>query len=416
MEAERRALFQKMLQSPSDLDVAFRYAALSSDAGDLEGAISTLERMLIYAPGLPRLQLELGVLYYRLSAYDVARTYFTAALQAPVVPDEVKDKVQAYLNAIDARTKDSQFSGTVTTGLRWQSNANAATSAISIQTTLASDPLLLNASARSDSDSNAFAAVHLRYSYDLGAQGDRLEGSLQAYAALQANHTELNTGFAELHIGPSFNLERFGIKDTRFSTYGILGGYLLDGDPYLGSIGVGAAVESQLDVSNRLGFVAEYRRETFHDSLRRPTASDRTGDDIEGSMTVQHMLSSDVTLFASLVGGRRLADVGYYSFNTYGANAGISVNFASLLKAGAYPWTLSLFAGYNRRNYDAPDRTFSLTDTQHDDEAFLQASLITPFNQDWALQTVIGYRNVHSNYDIYSYDNVSTSVGVVRKF
>jgi len=30
--------------------------------------------MLIYAPNTPRLQLELGVLYYRIGAYDVAVT------------------------------------------------------------------------------------------------------------------------------------------------------------------------------------------------------------------------------------------------------------------------------------------------------------------------------------------------------
>ena len=34
-----------MLQDPSNLDVAFEYASLSSQVGDYEAAISTLERM-----------------------------------------------------------------------------------------------------------------------------------------------------------------------------------------------------------------------------------------------------------------------------------------------------------------------------------------------------------------------------------
>jgi Flp pilus assembly protein TadD len=50
-----------MIARPNDLDLAFEYATLSSQAGDYEGAISTLERMLVYAPNTPRLQLELGV-------------------------------------------------------------------------------------------------------------------------------------------------------------------------------------------------------------------------------------------------------------------------------------------------------------------------------------------------------------------
>lgn len=39
-----------MLQDPSNLDVAFEYASLSSQVGDYEAAVSTLERMLIFAP------------------------------------------------------------------------------------------------------------------------------------------------------------------------------------------------------------------------------------------------------------------------------------------------------------------------------------------------------------------------------
>ena len=76
VEARREALLQQMIARPSDLDLAFEYAQLSAQVGDYEGAVSTLERMLIYAPNTPRLQLELGILYYKLGSYEVARTYF----------------------------------------------------------------------------------------------------------------------------------------------------------------------------------------------------------------------------------------------------------------------------------------------------------------------------------------------------
>ena len=65
IEARRDALLKQMIARPNDLDLAFEYATLSSQVGDYEGAISTLERMLIYAPNTPRLQLELGMLYYK---------------------------------------------------------------------------------------------------------------------------------------------------------------------------------------------------------------------------------------------------------------------------------------------------------------------------------------------------------------
>ena len=56
------AAFQEMLKQPANLDVLFKFATLASQTGDLEGAISALERMLLIDANLPRVRLELGVL------------------------------------------------------------------------------------------------------------------------------------------------------------------------------------------------------------------------------------------------------------------------------------------------------------------------------------------------------------------
>ena len=127
-QARRRVLFQQMLETPDNLDIAFEYAGLSAQVGDMEASIATLERMLIFAPGLPRLQLELGVLYYRLGAYETARFYFESAVSAPNVPDVVQARVDPYLAEIDRRTAGYRFTGTIIGGVRYQTNANAATS------------------------------------------------------------------------------------------------------------------------------------------------------------------------------------------------------------------------------------------------------------------------------------------------
>ena len=115
-----------MLARPDDLDAAFEYAALSVQVGDLEAAVATLERMLIFAPGLPRLQLELGVLYFRLAAYETARSYFEAAVAEPDVPPEVRGKVEPYLAGIDQAGVTTRFTGQARVGIRYQTNANRA--------------------------------------------------------------------------------------------------------------------------------------------------------------------------------------------------------------------------------------------------------------------------------------------------
>lgn len=125
LQARQSELLGVMLRDPSNLDVAFEYATVSTAMGDYEAAIGTLERMLIYAPGLPRIQLELGVLYFRLGSYEAARSYFEAALSAPDVPAEVETRVQTFLVAIDEAEDPSKITATVMAGLRWQSNANA---------------------------------------------------------------------------------------------------------------------------------------------------------------------------------------------------------------------------------------------------------------------------------------------------
>ena len=88
LEAQKEALFQRTLRDPANLDVTFAYADISAKLGDNEAAVSALERMLLFNPNLPRVQLELGALYFRMGSYDIARTYFDRALAANP-PDDV---------------------------------------------------------------------------------------------------------------------------------------------------------------------------------------------------------------------------------------------------------------------------------------------------------------------------------------
>src|SRR6188508_2215009 len=92
--------FQETLRKPADLDVLFRFAMLASQTGDLEGAISALERMLLINPDLPRVRLELGVLYYRLKSYEVARTYLEGVQKSANVPTEVRARADQFLAQI----------------------------------------------------------------------------------------------------------------------------------------------------------------------------------------------------------------------------------------------------------------------------------------------------------------------------
>ena len=68
-----------MLARPSDLNNTLQYAA-SASVNDIESAISTYEQLLFYNPSSSRTRFELGVLYFRLGSYAMARSYFETAL------------------------------------------------------------------------------------------------------------------------------------------------------------------------------------------------------------------------------------------------------------------------------------------------------------------------------------------------
>jgi tetratricopeptide (TPR) repeat protein len=82
--------FKAMMNRPDDLETVFRYADLAAKVGDLEGAIAAYEGMLVRDANLPRVRLELGVLYFRLKSYEVSRNYIETALRSPELEPELR--------------------------------------------------------------------------------------------------------------------------------------------------------------------------------------------------------------------------------------------------------------------------------------------------------------------------------------
>jgi tetratricopeptide (TPR) repeat protein len=94
-------LFKGLLLKPDDLDAGFQFAQLETELGDYEAAIGALERILYYNPNLPRVNLQLGTLYFHLRSYEMARNCFDAVLNAPDVPPDIRTEVQTYVAAVD---------------------------------------------------------------------------------------------------------------------------------------------------------------------------------------------------------------------------------------------------------------------------------------------------------------------------
>ena len=274
VEARREALLKQMLARPNDLDLAFEYATLSSQVGDYEGAVSTLERMLIYAPNTPRLQLELGILYYKLGAYDVARAYFEQALANPSVPPSVAAQVRLYLQQLALAADPPAFSASIFSAIRWESNANAGPGTQSV--TLNGIDFTLDQQSVGREGWSALNIGTMHYGWDLKRQGDRIEFDALAYstAYFDKDLNDIDLDFFEVTLGPSFNMKRWNLDKTRTYLYAIGDLAYLGYDPYFSAPGAGFRLLSFGAAQSVLDARIETRWRDFENSSDLPFNSD----------------------------------------------------------------------------------------------------------------------------------------------
>lgn len=412
IQARRQALFERMLAQPDDLDAAFEYAALSVQVGDLEGAVATLERMLIFAPGLPRLQLELGVLYFRLAAFETARSYFESAVSGPDVPPQVREKVETYLASIDEATMKTRFTGQARVGIRYQTNANRAPNAGII--TLNDLPFELSDGGAPDGNVYGLGIFHV--SHDLETQGDTLEADLLVYGSKQFHLDELDVGLMELTLGPAFDMRRFGMENAAFGIYGIGSAIYLDGDFYSAGGGAGARFLWQPQPGFSLVHALEYRYRSYYNSESSPTAELREGSEVRAVTSGRYILTPTITLAANAYLQYSDAQRDYLENTEVGLAFSPSFAFDSPFGDGWADWVISPGAGLVYRHYAGPDPAVDADETEHDWELFAGAELTVPLKDNWALLAETEYRSYQSNYPTRDFDNFSVSLSLLKSF
>ena len=99
MRAAYQASFQETLRKPADPATLMAFAEIAIKIGDLEGAISALDRLLLIDGDQPEIKLELGVLYFRLGSFEAARTYLGEVRFSKRASPVLKARAEEFLNA-----------------------------------------------------------------------------------------------------------------------------------------------------------------------------------------------------------------------------------------------------------------------------------------------------------------------------
>jgi hypothetical protein len=326
LEADYDRAFQAMFQDPADLDKAFAYAKLAIQIKDFEGAISTLERMLLIDANLPRVRMELGVLYYRLASYEVAKGYFEELLATKNVPPVITERVQTFLAKIDEQTSRHKFKATVFAGIRHQSNANAGPSTTRVRV-LGLD-VDLDTTFTDQPDFDTFETVRLTHSFDLGVEPRvDIESELVLYNANQATQDQVDTSVAQVKSGPRFVIDPDILRGLDVRPYARWDAVNLADRQYYIAFGGGVDANYVIGPATRLSMDGSLVQRNHNNTASSPTLTDLNGPRGAVSMSLAHALSP--SLRASLTGGvgREAAEDSGRRNWSYDASAGLTKVF-----------------------------------------------------------------------------------------
>ncbi len=416
-----------MLRNPADLDATFAYADVAARLGDYEAALSALDRMLLFNPDLPRVQLEIGALYFRMGSFDLARVYFLRAAAAHP-PPEVRARIEDYLAQINKATSRSHFSGYVFLGGQYQSDANVAPASPLVLSPIG--PVLLNSQFVRQPSGSGFLSGSLLYSYDLE---DQRRDSIDVTAVDYLNHyfnsnvSHLDLGLLELTAGPRFNFPNGGLLGNLAASVKpyVIGDEVGLGEAqYFAAIGTGIEYDEKLWNAMLVKSVFEFRQKSFSNTPDRPLSTGLNGNDKLVSLSMTKPVAANAQLNLEFDYLQQSTALPYYTNSTYAVIGTYSFTYGVPFRATRFRWETSLFLGRAWSIYQSPDPCCNTSDNP---DIFSTSSQLT---QRWRygltetvpitgmLAVVLQFERdiVSSNLPIYAYTSNSVLLGPQIRF
>lgn len=399
--------FEKILAAPGDLDLNERYAREQIRRGDLRGAATTLERVLILAPGRDRTRLLYAAVLYRLDALQDAERELRIVL-ARLAPAEVIEEAKAYLKLVEGRKRKTHFDARLSVGYGWDDNRNSASDT---NTNLFfGTPVLLNPDSRRQDDTSVTFSGGLGVSREFG--GAKPQKAFLNLGYYRGEQTRLNALDLQAYsVSGGFALRALGFEFRPAAGFDHV---LLSQSTYLRNIWEGLRVSRKL--RPRLEAYADFRREDqkFVRTRLAPNAEERTGEQYDLSLGV-NWIASPRDRLGFVAGHRRKyarAVAQAYRRESLGGE------YTRLLGRGMF-FVAGLTGQFDR--YDRPDVSLS-TKGRIDDAIVGQALFGMPLSLFWkplgGFTGTLGVERFQqfSNLLNYEYTNTRLSAMVTYKW
>ena len=400
IKEKQQVVFEQLFEDPTNLSLLFEYANLSILVGDLEAAIGVFDQMLVYDPELPRIRLELGVLYYRLGAYALAKTYLESVGKFDP-PLEVQARIDDLLKSIEAANEIYAWQQNLSLGWKHTTNGNSGINADFIEIgdfLLEVDPeskregsrsSLYNYSLSVDQDLNHPRGDNIQYFFSYGA--DRLKAFSQFDVQSNVFSARRNFNLDENYF--SF----FNLEDPVFTPNINLLRVVLNREEVLRSGRISLDYSGQLDDGSSMLF------SYYRDEKNFKSGAQKNGRVNGISFGQSYVWPGSQALYGYKVileNYRANADYEFYE------NYGVEFSYSQPLKEN---WQFSSKYSYQDKSHD---KEYPLFGSRHDQAETLRFNLMRPIGACWSLNFGWVFTGTRSTINIYkrSANNLSAQV------
>jgi tetratricopeptide (TPR) repeat protein len=408
--AGRDITFEEVLRDPDNVELNYAYALTLIRQGDLLGALSTLERILLKNPNLPRVRLIYAIVLYRLNALAEAERELDTVLKLDMDVG-LRRELEYYRAEVARQKKQTKFTAIVRFGWHYDSNRNAAPITRGLISSGA------GVTRPEEADAHALESLaRLEVEHDLGFQRrHRLVGSVTALHDLSLRSNAFTLTAVDVRGGVALDLAPQELRVQPHFRYA-----RLDSDTVLQAHG--GSIRFDWPTRRNLLFyvVAAGEYQVFNATADSSSSRLRTGPEWRGGVGVRYVATPEHRVTFTAAGIRKEARENFYDYS--GAEVGLEHGW--LLGRGMF---LLSNASWEGDWYDAADP--NINGTKREDNILRVRTIfgvpfatLTGWNTAPRLLRDIGisigfeYTRAFSNIDNYRYHNYRVMGALTKRF
>ena len=423
LERQTDEAFRQVLQQPQDLSGWSRYAQLLVEAGNYQGGIAALERLLLEPNASPDLRVDIAVLYYRQGAYAMSEALLSTALADSRLQGDKRALAQALLDETRKRGQRSQLQGVATLGVRHQTNPSYRSDAFQVLSGGLPGPLAPEQRPHSDNDLSL--GLRINHLYDLERQNSAaIATNFGAYLVdyRSASGRQLVAGetkpydlqVLDLSTGLQFKPLPATMSGLALRPHAILSNVVAKNHQYLRNQGLGIDLSLRPDERTLYELTVDGVHRDFAERVDVANANLQDGHLYSLRARVSRELAPGQVLVGEYAMRRSTSRRDMYDADSHELRAVYAITYGSPVSKGSH-WTTALWVGALNRAYDAPDPAVSTT-VHKDREWRMGVNQTIPLVPQWSLLLSAEHARNQANLPNYRYKNTSVSVTVVRSF